>query len=1110
MAYKPPKDLFSSSPEPPPDLFGSSDESDFKSWYADRSSKLGLDPNPDAPEHFYDYRAAHKAGAEPDATGHWPSEFKKEGHPRMVIDGVNTKTGERVPSQASPSFLDSISSYVPGPVKSAYNWASEAPSFISEPIHRGAKSLSEYINPMGETKGARGVGSAFVESLGNVIPGLASPMNLATMGTLSGAGMAARAGLPTVARGLGMTGRALSAPVMAHGAYGVATGETLPEKLMGGVEAVGGYFGTKAHPEVLPVKKPGISGVKPMLGDLTSEELSGLQHEFNRISPNKPATSEVPVVQKTHTSADYATDIAHLKARGQEVPPELEALAKPEVPPDLFTPGQPISEFHQRIENMRADTARMEAENAKPLPIEQQNYNEDWNRSQRNAARYEGRNINDVHTPLTPEQQQIRDSYKRIQAHSDKYGNWFAEQENQLPEGEFFKPPPEIKAKFESEQSALHDAHEALVNKLSPLEKPRPPTIDAQFTSEPASDVSALESQIPPEMQQSFNVDNLQGLERAPNASGESAASAEALSRQKGMRDRSEQYVVYDRAGRKRVLIGPEAVDYNPQAGETYGVETPRGFVKLTDNGGNTSTAGKIVSPRRKEYPGYKGNVAAEGTAQEAAPPTGRRQAAEFGPSEEVPPPPPTQTGSSGGGPPKPPPKLLAKSELNPDLPVTGRKAPEARKASLASELYNLPRGLMSMDLPFMTSAAFRQASPLAWTGNWLKAWTKAAKAYGSQASHDAMQADINNSKYFQSRYEPIMDKTGNTVGYTEKPSIAEEIGLKTTDLKHLTSREESIASGLAEKIPVYGHAVRASNRAYTAFLNDLRKNTLESLMEQGKSVGNDPETNLALGKEIASFINNATGRGELKAGIPGAKTLGFGNKEVNLEGASKLLTNALFSPRLMASRIKFLNPATYEQASPMMRQEYMNGLARSTATWWGLAGLAEMAGAAVNKDPNNADFGKIKVGNTRIDPGAGFQQYLVLMSRMRPSSMGGGFTSSTSGKSTTFGQGYKPRTRLSTAQEFAANKLHPTARLAYDMMNASSEKPFNVGDETVQRVIPMMVTDIIQASKDSPELAALVGALSSVGMGTQTYEPGKFKEPTYIPRGMDITLTGR
>ena len=71
------------------------DEDAFQKWYAVQAEKQGIDPNPDAPEHFYDYRSAYAAGAAPDEEGHWPSEFKQEGHPRMIIDGINTKTGEK-------------------------------------------------------------------------------------------------------------------------------------------------------------------------------------------------------------------------------------------------------------------------------------------------------------------------------------------------------------------------------------------------------------------------------------------------------------------------------------------------------------------------------------------------------------------------------------------------------------------------------------------------------------------------------------------------------------------------------------------------------------------------------------------------------------------------------------------------------------------------------------------------------------------------------------------------------------------------------------------------------------------------------------------------------
>lgn len=79
----------------------------FNAWYSRMAARYDLNPNPDDPAQFYDYRAAHKAGAAPDSTGHWPSQFKREGHPQTVVGGFNVKTGERVPGtkRASESEL---------------------------------------------------------------------------------------------------------------------------------------------------------------------------------------------------------------------------------------------------------------------------------------------------------------------------------------------------------------------------------------------------------------------------------------------------------------------------------------------------------------------------------------------------------------------------------------------------------------------------------------------------------------------------------------------------------------------------------------------------------------------------------------------------------------------------------------------------------------------------------------------------------------------------------------------------------------------------------------------------------------------------------------------
>lgn len=65
-------------------------EDRFRQWYAAWALKAGLDPDPDAPGHRYDYRGAYAARVTPeidpmDGMYHWPSRFKAEDHPNRFV-----------------------------------------------------------------------------------------------------------------------------------------------------------------------------------------------------------------------------------------------------------------------------------------------------------------------------------------------------------------------------------------------------------------------------------------------------------------------------------------------------------------------------------------------------------------------------------------------------------------------------------------------------------------------------------------------------------------------------------------------------------------------------------------------------------------------------------------------------------------------------------------------------------------------------------------------------------------------------------------------------------------------------------------------------------------
>ena len=61
---------------------------DFEEWYSNIVKNLGINPNPDDVEHFYDYRAAHKAGEPIPGPGqHMSSKYKSPLHPNRFVSG---------------------------------------------------------------------------------------------------------------------------------------------------------------------------------------------------------------------------------------------------------------------------------------------------------------------------------------------------------------------------------------------------------------------------------------------------------------------------------------------------------------------------------------------------------------------------------------------------------------------------------------------------------------------------------------------------------------------------------------------------------------------------------------------------------------------------------------------------------------------------------------------------------------------------------------------------------------------------------------------------------------------------------------------------------------
>jgi len=363
-------------------------------------------------------------------------------------------------------------------------------------------------------------------------------------------------------------------------------------------------------------------------------------------------------------------------------------------------------------------------------------------------------------------------------------------------------------------------------------------------------------------------------------------------------------------------------------------------------------------------------------------------------------------------------------------------------------EIANIPRSVMtSADLSF----GFRQGVFVAAKHPkiFFKNFAKQFKMFGSEKYYQEMMKEI--------RTRPNFGKM-------------QDSGLPITDLGVMSQREEAFMSNFAEKLPLgIGKTVRASGRAYTGFANRLRADLFDYMVDYGNKFGKGD--NVAYLESAADFIGNATGRGK----IP------FGGEKI-----ATTLNAVFFSPRLLASRINLLNPYYYWKLDPLVRKEALKSLAAFGGMATTVTGLAKMAGADVGIDPRSADFGKIKVGNTRYDVMGGFQQPIRAMSQI----LSGKIVSSTTGKEMTLGEGYKPMTVPEIALRFFEMKESPLMSFAVSMSrgtNAIGEK-FDLPTEIANRFIPMVAQDMNDLYNERGFEGIPMAVPAIFGFGAQTY----------------------
>lgn len=877
----------------------------------------------------------------------------------------------------------------------------------------------------------KGLAAGSLEGLGNVVSGFSSPINLATVGLTGGSSIAARAGLPAIAKALSIGGKAAAAPMIAHGAGEVLSPEsTLGERGFGLAEMAGGGAAMFHTPFAKP--KPKVIETAPV------EKIS--------------TPGETVRVERFRNMSDDELASAWVGANNNKVM--------------LQKMGEPVGELLGRdLDIIKQEIQRRDVPSTKTPSI--------GIKGKFDASL----------TSVEGVQQAFRDG--------------------KISDSDALDLIQKI-IKRDAEAAKPATSKPTVISKLPKFEETAQ-EIDLNFKTKSGRTIKELIDA------NRFYREQVKKLrERAKGElSGvgpihQALQQAEKSSKAAGIRLS---------VGRKEAInaMGPEVTTFT---GETEGpirlvrkekikspLETVRealkqGYVFIGKNDLGDMRFQKAKVPPGESMPILEEQV---GTAR----PTAARAAkqgqtpfdAEFGMRGEPPEKPPT-------GPTEPP---------IPEGPEHVGPLADVKRNPLA-EAYNFGRGTMaSWDL----SAPLRQGLPLIHRKEF---WTSLKPMFESLRSEEAFRASqkgITERALFRPRVGP----RGKQL-----PSFAEDAGLKLTDLTDLTKREEALMSTWAEKIP----GVRASNRAYTTFLNKLRADTFESLIKDAKVIGVDGEANLPVARALAAFINNATGRGSLKFRI-GLKEGRFGGDyglDVNLEQHAVLLNSTLFAPRLIASRLRMMDPRLYIFGNSTVRKEALKSLGSIALIGNTLGQLVKMAGGDVETDPNNADFGKMKIGKVRIDPYAGFQQYIVAFNRLiRPS--GAEIPGLRGGTNTGFvpldvatgwlGQGGQSTTSSTTGREydlwnpspgpydpnpltiggrFLRGKMHPVVGFAWSLfggktelsgekMNLTTMNPME--NSIMQRFIPILMQDIYELAQTDPRLLPLA-VPATFGMGVQSY----------------------
>jgi hypothetical protein len=381
----------------------------------------------------------------------------------------------------------------------------------------------------------------------------------------------------------------------------------------------------------------------------------------------------------------------------------------------------------------------------------------------------------------------------------------------------------------------------------------------------------------------------------------------------------------------------------------------------------------------------------------------------------------------------------------------------------LTLDALNIPRSFLAafdLSFPFRQGVFAIGRHPKEFFGN-LPAMLRAAK---NPEFAEQMIAAIKNDR--------TLIKTAE--GFRPLNELMEDARLFLPDIsgtEAFEARAEEFLSQLAHRIPGVGFSERGFIAYGDKLRSDIFRNTLQSWARQGKPATADEIADLGI------LLNVLTGRGNLPPEL--AKSLSFG----------------FFAPRFAASRPQLFLAATVNNLPGVRKATGIalgvpgqttrvarlasQELVTSVGLGMSILGLVKASGVGdVELDPRSSDFGKIKIGKTRIDFWGGARPWATMIARM------------ITGKSKSVTGEYSI-SRLSTLGRFGRSKLAPPAAVIVDVAAGETAIGEEIGTkgDILRRTLPLAIQDVAEAVIEEGGTAGMLSTAAFLGVGFQTYE---------------------